>query len=283
MVLYKYASGESGIKVLQDLRLKITPPNEFNDPFELTPRSKFTITLNDMLNRVRNCPEYYRGVFEDMKKDGHSQTFEQFIETLPKVLPIKFKEFRNLMRKKLVERDMQVINEASRTNGILCVSKKPNSIQMWSHYANHHKGIAIGLDLSKAGGALKGLFGEVKYRKPRRGVDPWLLPPNPEWFKQMKETIFTKGQEWIHESEYRRVFRLADLTHAMPDEKGNRHYLLDIGGDAIREIILGCRMEKPEESLITNELQRRPKTFGHVKLFRCKRHDTKYELEILPI
>jgi hypothetical protein len=283
MVLYKYTSGESGIKVLQDLRLKVTPPNEFNDPFELTPRSKFTITLNDMLNRVRNCPEYYRGVFEDMKKDGHSQTFEQFIETLPKVLPTKFSEFRNLMRKKLVEMDMQAINEASQKLGILCVSKKANDIQMWSHYANHHKGIAIGLDLSKAGGALKGQFGEVKYRKPRRGVDPWLMPPNPEWFRQVTETIFTKGQEWIHESEYRRVFRLADLTHTMPDPKGNRHYLLDIGGDAVREIILGCRIEKPEESLITNELQRRPKTFGHVKLFRCKRHDTKYELEILPI
>lgn len=282
MIFYKYA-GDSGIKVLQNLRLKVSPPNEFNDPFELTPRSKFTITLNDMLSRVRDCPEYYRGVFEDMKKDGDKQTFEQFVEILPKILPHKFSEFRKLMQKKLVELDMRAINEASQRIGILCVSKRADDIQMWSHYANHHKGIAIGLDLSKAGGALKGQFGEVKYRKPRRGIDPWLASSNPEWFKQITETIFTKGQDWIHESEYRRVFRLVDLIHTKPDKNGCRHYLLDIDGDAIREVIFGCRIEKPNKTLIMDQLQRRPKTFGHVKLFQCKRHDTKYELEILPI
>ena len=38
MILYKYA-GESGLRILEDLRLKITPPNEFNDPFEVTPHA----------------------------------------------------------------------------------------------------------------------------------------------------------------------------------------------------------------------------------------------------
>ncbi len=282
MVLYKYA-GDSGIKVLEDLRLKITPPNEFNDPFELTPRSKFTITLCDMLNRVRTSPEYYRPVFEAMKNDGLTHTFEQFIEILPKLLPNKFNEFRKAMRQSLVEHDMKSLNEASLELGILCVSKLPNSIPMWSYYANHHKGIAIGLDLSKAGNALPGQFGKVRYHKSRRGVNPWLISASREWFKQVTDTIFIKSRDWVHESEYRRVFRLADLVHATPDEKGKRHYLLDIGGSAIQEIIFGCRIDESYERQIRAELDRRAKTFGHVKLFRCKRHDTRFELEIVPV
>lgn len=268
---------------MEDLRLKITPPDEFNDPFELTPRSKFTITLDDMLNRVETCPEYYRGVFEDMKKDGLTDTFEKFIEILPTILPLKFKEYRKLMRQKLVEVDMTSVNEASQKLGILCVSKLPNSIPMWSYYANHHKGIAIGLDLSKAGNAFPGQFGKVRYHKFRRGVNPWLISASREWFKQVTDTIFIKSRDWVHEAEYRRVFRLADLIHATPDEMGKRHYLLDIGGSAIKEIIFGCRIDESYEKRIKAELDRRSKTFGHIKLFRCKRHDTRFELDVVPI
>ena len=36
MALYQY-SGEHGNLVLQNLQLKVTPPNEFNDPFEMSP------------------------------------------------------------------------------------------------------------------------------------------------------------------------------------------------------------------------------------------------------
>jgi hypothetical protein len=36
VILYKY-SGELGTKILDDLKVKVTPPNELNDPFELSP------------------------------------------------------------------------------------------------------------------------------------------------------------------------------------------------------------------------------------------------------
>lgn len=156
MIYYKYA-GDSGIKVF-DLRLKIAPPNEFNDPFELTPRSKFTITRADMLNRAKTNPDHYLGAFEAWKNDGYPHTFEQFIADLPTML--NFKKFRQLMREALVQEDMKSLNEASVKFGILFVSKNPNSIPMWSHYAAHHKGIAIGLDMTKIGASL-GPFEEL--------------------------------------------------------------------------------------------------------------------------
>ena len=36
-LLYKYCD-RRGIDVLDRLRLKVTPPNRFNDPFEVTPQ-----------------------------------------------------------------------------------------------------------------------------------------------------------------------------------------------------------------------------------------------------
>jgi hypothetical protein len=153
---------------------------------------------------------------------------------------------------------------------------------MWSHYADYHKGIAIGFAIPTMGNALRGHFGKVRYNKSRRGVNPWLVPTTPEWLKQVLDTIFVKSQEWLYEQEYRRVFRLADLIHAQPDETGKRHFLLDISGSDIREIIFGCRIQKAFENQIMAELRRRPKTFGHVKVFRCKRHSSRFELEIVP-
>jgi hypothetical protein len=100
--------------------------------------------------------------------------------------------------------------------------------------------------------------------------------------RQVTDTIFIKSRDWLYEQEYRRVFRLADLIHAQPDEKGKRHFFLDIDGNDIREIIFGCRTDEAYENRIKAELGRRPKTFGHVKLFRCKRHHSRFELEIIP-
>lgn len=277
MVFYKYAGG-SGVKVLEDLRLKITRPNECNDPFEVTPRSKFTLTDADMLNRAKTDPDHYRGPFEDMKKAGYPHRFEQFIADLPRLL--NFKKFKKPMREALVKKDMESLDEASEKFGILCVSRIPNSIPMWSHYADHHKGIAVGLDLAKIGQAL-GPFRRVRYHKHRRGIDRWLAPTDPEWYRQELDTFFIKSREWIYEQEYRRVFQLEKLVHAQPDEKGRRHFFLDISGNSIREIIFGCRIDEAYENRIKAELGRRPKTFGHVKLFRCKRHRSRFELEII--
>lgn len=283
MIFYKY-TGDWGLKILEELRLKIAPPNEFNDPFELTPRSKFKITINDMIEKSKSEPEHFRAVFENLKCDGYSGSFEQFIRDFPEMVhQMGFSRFKKLMISELAKKDMRSLDEASKKFGILCVSKTHNSIPMWSYYANHHRGIAIGLDCSQIGKALPGPhFWKVKYRTARRGVNPWLNPSNPEWLKQVLDTIFIKSREWGHEQEYRRVFQLAELIHAPPDDKGNRHYFLDINGSNIRTIIFGCRVNQAIEDGIRSEFERRPKTFGHIKLFRCIRHKAKFELEIVP-
>jgi hypothetical protein len=39
--VYKYC-GANGLNILRDLELKATPPNQFNDPFEFTPKMGYS-------------------------------------------------------------------------------------------------------------------------------------------------------------------------------------------------------------------------------------------------
>jgi hypothetical protein len=36
-IVYKYCKQQHGVDILKNLELKITPPNQFNDPFEFSP------------------------------------------------------------------------------------------------------------------------------------------------------------------------------------------------------------------------------------------------------
>src|SRR5277367_5949384 len=101
MILYKYA-GDSGLKILEDLRLKVTPPNEFNDPFEITPNSRRARSLAEMLADVSEDSKFYRGVFDDMVSDGfYHGSFDEFIQELPSELPKYYAEYKTLSWKEM--------------------------------------------------------------------------------------------------------------------------------------------------------------------------------------
>jgi len=283
MVFYKYA-GDRGISILEDLRLKVSPPNVFNDPFELTPRSKFTITVDYMLNRVRNEPEWFREPYNDMvRNEGYPHSFDRFLADMPAVIPMKFKAYKKLYREAQIRNDLGSMDEASQYMGILCVSKPNDSIAMWSHYANHHRGVALGLELAHSCfTGLAGDFDAVRYRRNRCAVDALLPICSVEWYNQLKTVMFTKSTIWNYEQEHRRIYRLRDLLCPPAGTDGKRHYFLNIDGDAIREIIFGCCITPDYEKQIRQELNRRPRTFGHVRLFRCERHRSRFQIQIVP-
>ena len=271
--------------MLEDLRLKITPPNEFNDPFEVTPYSKFTYSLKDLRARVAREPQYLKEVYDKtVELTGYPHPFERFIADVPTVLPPAFKAFKRQFQEMQRDWDLRQIDEASGTLGILCVSRLNDSIAMWSHYANHHRGIALGFDLSHPclGVGRFGQFEAVHYRSRRWRFDPSFADGTPEWFRELKGMIFRKSRIWEYEQEYRAFYLLNELLHPPAGPDGKRHYFLNIDAGAIREVIFGCCVEPTYEQQIRAELIRRPKTFGHIKLLRCQRHPTRFELQVRP-
>jgi hypothetical protein len=280
MILYKYA-GDSGLKILEDLRLKVTPPNEFNDPFEITPNTRRARPLAEMIADVRPDSKVFRGVYDDMVADGkYVGSFSQFLKDLPTAIPAHYSPYKKLSRQEMIKRDLAALDDVSLNLGVLCFSKPRANIPMWAYYGNDHQGVAIGINVYNIGDQLPCHFGFVKYRQQRVRLNPFAAEQLAAL--QRRRVLFTKSQEWQHEQEYRRVFRLSDLVSETLPKGGKRFYFLRIWGDSIEEIVLGCRIKPELEDAVRHELARRRRTFAHVRLLRCERHISKFELKVVP-
>jgi hypothetical protein len=137
----------------------------------------------------------------------------------------------------------------------------------------------FGIEIESISGRLLGWRGFVKYRKHRVKLDPFA--PDGVALLQRERVLFTKSREWSHEQEHRHVFRLSDLVSPRPGKNEEQRYFLDISGSSIKEVILGCRINPKLERKIRRALERRKQTFGHVRLLRCERHISQFELKIV--
>lgn len=113
MILYKYCTAESAIRIMDEMRLKVALPVECNDPFEFTPKSKVTITCEEMLKRVETDPEHFRPLYEQFLADGLSHSFEEFLERLPNEITKCFPQFQKLYRQVLIDYNLNSPKEAS--------------------------------------------------------------------------------------------------------------------------------------------------------------------------
>jgi hypothetical protein len=123
--------------------------------------------------------------------------------------------------------------------GVLCFSEKKTDLLQWAHYAERHKGICLGFDVS--GG--KGKFGRVTYTAYRIAFpEETKMDVAFSW-----KLLTTKSKEWEYEKEWR-VF--LELTDPVWDEGAGRDlYFADFGPELVlKDVILGasCRTSVEE-------------------------------------
>jgi hypothetical protein len=277
MIAYKYA-GEFGVPMLEGLRFKVTPPAELNDPFELTPRS--VIADDYHISLLKGNPGEYRALYEKMCAAGKPvpPTFEQFIPILRACLEATAVTRHKMYRNVITEDDLKSPVYASGMMGLLCFSLTPLSLTMWAHYADCHKGIAIGVDTSHESFCGCCHQDTVKYRKHRYKIrEP--LSKESDWNTHCQNMVFTKSNHWNYEQEYRMVFRLNELSKRA--QKGGALYFLHVDPHAVRQVILGCFIKPDREEQIRDLFRRRPRTYGHIELLRCERHKTQFALTLV--
>jgi hypothetical protein len=158
--------------------------------------------LAELLADAEKGSTFYRRVYSEMVQDGaFSGSFDEFIKGLPSALRKHHSAYRSLSREEVVRRDMSTLDVVSSKLRVLCLSKPGDNIPMWAYYANDHRGVVIGIDISNIGGRLPGLSGFVKYRKHRVRHNPFAAD-SPQ---QRLRTIFTKSRAWRHERDFNRV------------------------------------------------------------------------------
>lgn len=194
MRLYKFYPAKWGLEALSKRRLKVSPIDELNDPFEY-----LSLDLGD--ESVRAWAARFR---------------------------------------KIVSQD----------NGIISFSKNWHQPLMWAHYAQSHKGIALGFEVPER------LLFKINYVenriKPKRDVD---LSKS-----SMKDLIHdllrTKHKEWSYEEEYRLV---RPLNNCFREDA--KFFAAFNETTALKEVILGARYETSNSEQLSSELKSEGVTF----------------------
>lgn len=138
----------------------------------------------------------------------------------------------------------------SKAFGALCLTERYDNLLMWAHYAQDHKGVVVGLDLNKAPG-LSDLISPVNYSDsfpttsdPAEQAAIFLGRPNRKWpdtYSLFLETLFTKGNDWAHEQEWRVIRPTGVDLSSDVDDRDISKQLVSIPPEAFVSIRIGCR------------------------------------------
>ena len=105
--------------------------------------------------------------------------------------------------------------QLSESKGMICFSKSWSNPLVWGHYADNHRGMALGFDISDE------LLIEVKYTNQRPKIEfDEKARKIIDGFNVVNKLICTKFLDWKYEDEYR---LFTDLDSA-PEDLGN-HFI----------------------------------------------------------
>lgn len=138
-------------------------------------------------------------------------------------------------------------SERAKEKAFLSTTLDWNSPVMWSHYADMHRGVCLGLDIRKDN------LQPISYISNRGLVRKDALD-------NMNDDIFLiKNSSWEYENEYRYIFDIDDTLKLKPLSEGSEvtGYFLGISGDilSIKEVIFGINVAQEEIINFTNELK----------------------------
>lgn len=231
-VLYKYRNwkDDNHKNMLRQNEVYMSPPGKLNDPFDCR------IYENHLkfVNTEKRKEEY---ILKSLKE--HSDYFikKNISET----------EAREILTERLKDTlHYQVRSEVLRNEfddkhyGILCLSENWESILMWTHYADDHKGYCIGFEQKWI--CLPSLFGKVKrvnYSEEYPEIDPLNKDKN-SWELQ----YFHKSLDWKYESEVRALNLFSE------ENTENQSRIVVLENKYIKEIVLGLNTSETDKKEI---------------------------------
>ena len=224
-LLYKYVNIAT-LKHILGGSIRMTQPGAFNDPFELlpeivVPRDQTEVSLN---------------LSFDLLAPRRTGAAEAVVSTSEELVASDFTS-RNIL---------DVLNKQV---GILCLSKSPNSILMWSHYADQYKGAVVAFDGNHEFFQYP-ISVEYVSERPRWHIDSYGSETIP------LAELCAKSQDWEYEQEVRLIRSLHDCNEiGQPDARGFPIFVKQVPREAIVTVALGERTPVSEQREIYNLLR----------------------------
>lgn len=247
--LYKYtAFSEHTESLISKPELWFSRPSKLNDPFELRPWYEFKYELHQLVEGFARQLRHVNPLMTETASvaeatgivlQGRHRDPKMWIE----------------LRKDLAERLDQEI-------GLLCLSSRPDSILMWSHYGRDHTGVCLGFEWS----SYTPFFGraqKVKYQQALPVIDVF----NASADSQVDSVFLTKYRDWRYEREWRII------DHECGE--GLRPYPSNL----LKTVTFGLNTKPKHRQDVRKWLSSRK---HEVQLQECVRDEKEFKLHIRP-
>jgi hypothetical protein len=241
---FKYCSDYDNVieGIFEKHKIRFTQPWALNDPLEFNPVIKF-------------------------KHNGSNyRCFSLNGVTLPS------EEFR--LRQNLIEPQINAF-------GILSLTKIPDSFDMWSRYANGHKGFMIEFDSDfNEHSCMKSRTDETYPIREVQYVDEYTinideLTDENGWIQQEsfnEQMFYRKVSRWQDEREYRVVRPFSDLKDYIPrankPHRDTRLHLFDFSLDCVTSVTFGASMSNENKERIMKACENTKVKFLQAIIFR---------------
>lgn len=243
--LYKYTSVETAIRIINAERILLNNPNNFNDPFdseiyidEYERGKAFDLFINFYVQYLLkedklklNFKEEYKNKAKNLKikiknKIKNRNEFEYIndVNSLIKLLnDYDYKKISNELRNKCNEEIRKVQKHSREEMLITCFSKRNNSILMWSHYGNLHKGVCLEFEND----IIPLYIVSYSNEKPKFNIelatkiviDAKLKHKKPSLNDNLRDNIIylykTKSKDWEYEKEVRFITNVDEVKKGL--------------------------------------------------------------------
>lgn len=271
--LFKYLN-EAGIDLLENCRIKVTPPNQFNDPFEFQPVFCGRLPRRHVKQTVNDKREPRQQYDWDKATGKTDLTWKDFKKLRKDAFKGTIAVQADNVSKMLAEGSQSMVNKLSCLIGVVCFTEKPDNFLMWAHYTNGHKGFVVEFDTHGDVFRNNKHFSKVNY-SPKRPEIKLTSAISKTLEDDGWRTLITKSKEWEGEDEWRMSIPLTKTT----EENGIR--FAKVGPSVIKRVILGVRAPKDLQAKIKKVLSRTE--YNNVVLEQAVLHEAEYRITTTPI
>jgi hypothetical protein len=233
-LVYKYRIWDNSFhkRLLTHSELYYSSPSDINDPFDFKVSLDFSLLDNPG------------------KREAYVDTLIRDASEILRERKINMSLKKSELLRRLVNDRESIQDEFDLTNykwtddrfGVISLSECWDSILMWSHYSNNHKGFSVGINLDKLKqSSLFGVAGPVVYANEFPKIDPLEHGK----MSELLAKTFTKAKVWEYEKEYRLAYLWDDRMPTIDERK------IILPDGFVDEIILGmCINEKDKQEIV---------------------------------
>src|ERR1700678_345695 len=271
-------SAQTAVSVLLRKRLRWSAPEIFNDPFEFKNPSEFAFEWRDLEQPLLDTLARLVTPTEEpeLLPDGPTADNIKSDRIRYRWTGLEVQDFRRMYQPgiaALIDRFRADTShhsrwaEMKREYRVLCFAETETNILLWSHYANSHKGVALGFEV-QSGSDLQAVR-KVSYSKD---------VPFPVTLQEMllyltSQAPKPKSEDWSYEKEWRILRKASEVG---PD----RFIDIPFPPEELVAIYWGCRASESSKEEIIAAARTFP---APIKFFQMIDEPKRFELTPVPL